>query len=197
MRRLAGGANRTWLALIGILLILLSLVWILTGFSVLRGFFAFWPQSHDSPPISTSFFEQSWVPGVLVGVGLLLAFLSLIWIFSQIPRTESAKPFRLQKNGRSGMTLMASEVLGSAIASDVESIGGVDSATVIVRGTSNRPEVYIKADVDERADISGVVDEVVTRVAKGAAESMETSLAVVAMELGVVHSKKTSKTVVL
>ena len=76
-----------------------------------------------------AFFDQ---PVVVVAVGLLgviLVVIGLAWLVAQIPRTNAAKPFRLQDDAARGLTICRADVLTDAVEADAERLLGVADAS--------------------------------------------------------------------
>ena len=88
-----------------------------------------------------AFFDQ---PVVVVAVGLLgviLGVIGLAWLMAQIPRTNAAKPFRLQDDAARGLTICRADVLTDAVEADAERLLGVADAFAVLRGTARQPEL--------------------------------------------------------
>lgn len=189
MKNLAMSTNRWTLAVIGIVLLL-------AGTGVLTIAFGFGERlmpglSPDGTP--RSFVDVLSRAGSAV-IGLLLAVIVLIagiaWLWSQVPRKDQAKPFRLQIDPRTGLSTLSSNVIAEAVADDIDLTPGAVGAHVIVRGTAKHPELSIRVDVEEQADINAVVDDIATRVTEHCSQALGVPLAAVAIEVGISRDRK-------
>ena len=104
MRQRSGLLNRAWLAVIGLVVLLAGIVAALIALGLLARITTAIGIRLGVPVTSSkvlgsgvgAFFDQ---PVVVVAVGLLgviLGVIGLAWLVAQIPRTNAAKPFRLQ-----------------------------------------------------------------------------------------------------
>lgn len=188
MRRTAAGANRTGLIIAGLLALLLGLTVLAIGLGFAAPIMPGWEPGADLGPVA-SVLALPYSALIAVIVAIALAAVGLRWLSVQIPRKDFAKPFRMQTDARKGLTTVNAEVIAEAVAKDLRSTDGVADAQVILRGTARRPELLIRVDADERADIDAVVAEVADRVAGNAAQALGTPLSAVALEVGIARTR--------
>lgn len=187
MRRMAAGANRTLLFIVGLVCLIVGAGAAAAGFGFLSAIVAGLEPSGTLGVLAVPF-TLSFSALVAVLIAVVLAIIGIWWLSLQIPRKDAAKPLRLQQDARTGLTTVTANVIAEAVADDLETIEGVDSAQVIVRGTARRPELVIHIDVDDRADIDAIVAEVADRVARNASSALGEPLAAVGLEIGIART---------
>ncbi len=205
MRQTFSGANRGWLAFIGLVLLIAGLLGILisTGLflrlatAVGLDFDRPAPTSHIIGSATTSFFAMTVVVvGVLI-VGVILGVLGLVWLLAQIPRTNEAKPFRMHDDAVLGLTVVEPSVLTGAVENDVETLDGVNDASAVLRGTAAQPELTIKLSANDRTDIQRLLHQIRTQIAGNLATAMEVPLRRLAVQVDITNVKQTSDNVTL
>ncbi|GAA1815298.1 hypothetical protein GCM10009713_26360 [Brevibacterium celere] len=184
---MAAGANRTLLFIVGLVCLIVGAGAAAAGFGFLSAIVAGLEPSGTLGVLAVPF---TWSFSALVAVliAVVLAIIGIWWLSLQIPRKDAAKPLRLQQDARTGLTTVTANVIAEAVSDDLETIEGVDSAQVIVRGTARRPELVIHIDVDDRADIDAIVAEVADRVARNASSALGEPLAAVGLEIGIART---------
>ena len=203
MRETAGALNRTWLAIIGILALLLGSAGILLASGTASGLA---PTGVDLPasadPALPENFQDIFVPdtaAVIVAVLAVIAgLLALSWLLAQIPRRNQARTFRLHANDAvDGRTTCEPSVVANAVEADVEQIYGVISAAALLRGSASQPEVTLDVKVDQRADIRSIIEQIHTEVVPHLETALETPLRKTAVLVNVGTARSNDKTVVL
>lgn len=189
MRYLASRTNRTWLFVLGLILLLAGALGALVATGALHAAGAIIGLNLSRPtrtqPIIGSA-TASVFAGTLarlgVGVGgLLLTAAGLVWLARQFPRRRLAKPFRLQDDPHGGVTRINASVLTDAVERQVRSFSGVHQATVQLRGTARDPELTMRVTADERADLRQLIDHIQHR----AVSDLQTALDTVVTRLAV------------
>lgn len=205
MRQLSGRVNRAWLAVIGMVILLTGIVAALITLGLLARIITATGIGLGVPAPSSKivgsgigpFFDQP-VVVVTVGVlGVILSVLGLAWLLAQIPRTNAARPFRLQDDAASGLTVCAADVLTDAVEADTESLPGVTDASAVLRGTAGAPELTMKISVNDRTDIKQLLQTVQAETAAHLARAMETPLKHLAVQVDVTTSRRTADRVTL
>lgn len=205
MRQLSGRLNRTWLAVIGIILLLTGLVGGMIALGLLNRALAATGVGVTGPPPAdrvlptgtAGFLDQ---PVVVAGVGVLgvvLGIIGLAWLLAQIPRTNAAKPFRLHDDARRGLTVCDPDVLTHAVEADTEALPGVTHADAILRGTAAQPELTLKVTANDRADVRELVHALQTEIAGHLAVAMETPVRHLAAQVDITTSRRTADSVTL
>lgn len=181
MRQMASTLNRGWLAVLGLLLLVVGVLTIglATGTArqVLDRSGVSVPTPDPGSPLVGGGWDAAWVPAVVVAGGLVIGLLGLAWLIAQVPRTNQAKPLRLHDTADSGLTWAEPTVLTDAVEAHTASLAGVDSASAVLRGNAARPELTIKVTASDRADVAGLVEQVSTTVAQGLGTALDTRVA--------------------
>ena len=184
MRQTASRPNRTWLTIVGILLLLAGAAGVLLGTSraaplVRSAGLAWTPQSADRHLVGSATagaFGQTGVVLLTALVGVPVALLGLLWLVAQVPRSNEAKPFRLHDDARTGLTRVDADVLSRAVEAQVTSLPGVNGASAVLRGSVGQPDLTLRVTADERTDISGLVARLHHQVAGDLAGALDTRL---------------------
>lgn len=184
MRQTAAGLNRTWLTVIGVLLLLAGLAVVVIGTGRLQSIAnaAGLPLNRPAPTnrlfgsATASALGLTWVVVVLAVVGVVLALLGLAWLIAQIPRTNEAKPFRLHDNAADGLTRCAPDVLTDAVEAQIKALPDVQDASAVLRGTAQQPDLTVKVTATDRADLPRLLDTIQTQVAGDLGRSLDTKL---------------------
>lgn len=204
MRQRNGSLNRTWLAIIGIILLLSGIAGVLfaagganslastIGLPALAA-----PTQHVVTADVQALLQPAPVAVAAAVAGAVLALLALLWLSKQIPRKNPARPLRLHKDGAQGLTLCAPQVITNIIADQVDAFPGVTHAAAVLRGTASSPDLTINATVNDRANISDVVERIYERTAADLETALQNPLQRLAIQLDVSGSTKGNKTVVL
>lgn len=171
MRQFATGLNRTWLAVLGIVLLLAGLAGTAIGTGLMArlvngaGSSTTGPQPTD-PTLSPAVRDLFANPGAVLAVGLvglLLAVGGLAWLLAQVPRTNAAAPLRLHDDAARGLTTIGPAVLTDAVSDDLRSLPGLTDADAVLRGTAIEPELTLRLTANDQADIQtllGMVHDV-------------------------------------
>lgn len=206
MRETAGKLNRTWLATIGLLTILAGTAGILLS-SGLAGSLAESSGIGISPvdpneqvfPVAPSEALNTPLAAIIVTVvAALVGLLALAWLSAQVPKRHQGDTFRLHgKQGSDGYTLCDPKVLASAVESEAEALLGVASASAILRGSANEPELNLDIKMDDRAKVQDVIDSVHRQIAPNLEAALEVPLRRVAVLLNVTRRPSGDKTAVI
>ncbi len=199
MRQFSTGLNRTWLAIIGLLLLVVGLASSAIGTGLLSRAFSGGPTTDDHllGPWAGDFFSNT---AAVIGVGLvalLVALLGLGWLLAQVPRTNAAGVFRLQDDAATGLTTCSPAVLTEAVSNDLETLPGVTAAAAVLRGTANAPELTVKLTANDRTDIPELLRSVQSGPVANLATAMGAPLAHLAVQVDISPEQRTSDSVTL
>lgn len=205
MRQAIGPLNRTWLAIVGIIALILAAAGLLlaSGLANTVGQALGLPGSLAAPgqPVVTSglqsLFESAAVPVIIAVAGVILSILALLWITKQIPRKNEAPALRLHTDGATGLTMCNPHVITDAIEHQLGEFPGVVRAAAILRGTASAPELTVHATVGESADVREVLDYITERTASDLETALEVPLQRLAILFDVSGSRRGSRTIVL
>ena len=197
MRQRSGLLNRAWLAVIGLVVLLAGIVAALIALGLLARIITAIGIRLGVPVTSSkvlgpgvgAFFDQPVAVGLL---GVILGVIGLAWLMAQIPRTNAAKPFRLQDDAARGLTICRADVLTDAVEADAERLLGVADASAVLRGTARQPELTLKVTVNDRTDIQRLLHSLQTETAARLVSAMETPLKHLAVQVDVTTSRHTA-----
>ena len=197
MRQRSGLLNRALLAVIGLVVLLAGIVAALIALGLLArittaigiGLGVPVTSSKVLGPGVGAFFDQPVAVGLL---GVILGVIGLAWLMAQIPRTNAAKPFRLQDDAARGVTICRADVLTDAVEADAERLLGVADASAVLRGTARQPELTLKVTVNDRADIQRLLHSLQAETAARLVSAMETPLKHLAVQVHVTTSRPTA-----
>lgn len=205
MRQLAGGLNRGWLAVIGVLLLLGGVAGALATTGALGQLLAAAGTGQNGPAAGSPVVDGS-AGGLLAQpmavvavavVGAILGVLGLAWLLAQIPRTNAAQPYRLHDDAVSGLTVCSPDVLATAVADDITSYSGVTGASAVLRGTSGAPELTVKVSADDRTDLRRLLTAIRTEAAVNLSTALDAPLAHLGVQLDIDRGKRTTSSVTL
>lgn len=197
MRQTASRLNRTWLTILGVLLLVAGAAGILLSVGraapLLQATGIGWappqPDRHLVGSASASAFGQSWVVLLTAAVAVIVALLGLAWLLAQIPRSNAARPFRLHDDPRTGLTRVDSDVLTQAVEAQVKSLPGVTGASAVIRGTAARPDLTLRVTAADRTDVAGLLARIHDQVAADLGDALDTRLARLGVQVEISTTK--------
>jgi hypothetical protein len=197
MRQTASRLNRTWLTILGVLLIVAGAAGVLLGLGqaapLVRGIGTGWvaptPERHLVGSASAGAFALTWVVLLTAAVAVVVALLALLWLLAQIPRANAAKPFRLHDDARTGLTRVDADVLARAVKTQVAGLPGVTGASAVIRGSAEHPDLTLRVTADDRTDIGALLERLHHQVAADLADALDTRLARLGVQVEVSAAK--------
>jgi hypothetical protein len=179
MRRTAARLNRSWLAVVGVLLLLAGAVGIGVQLQLWERLLpgATWPPAGAPLLGEAAWLDAAWLPAVVVAAGLVLALLGVLWLLAQVPRRDAAKPFRLHDSAADGLTRLDPDVLTDVVTQQLRAMPGVSSASAVLRGSAASPDLTVRVTVADDVDLPRLLSEVDGRVASDVATALDTPLA--------------------
>lgn len=192
MRILAGGLNRAWLTVIGLVLLIAGVGWLLVASGLLAS--AHPRLAPEATPLrgAAGLLDQPWAPAAMIVAAALLVLLGLSWLARQVPRRQQAPTLQFHDDARQGVTLMESSVFSDAVARDVEDLEHVTAARALLRGSRAEPELILRVTVNERAEAQEVIDAIAGSVLPRAAEALGAPFADVGIELALTRQSRKS-----
>lgn len=204
MRVFSSGLNRTWLAIVGLVLLLAGALatMVATGLltRVLSGSArSSVPASGDRvlPGAATDVFANQGVIIATAVLGVVLALLGLAWLVAQVPHTRPGPPLRLRDDAALGLTSATSEVIADAVVADLETLPEVNSASAVLRGTASRPQLTVKLTASDRADVQSLLNAVQTGPVSRLAGALDTTVEHLGIQVDVSPERRTSDSVTL
>lgn len=199
MRQFSTGLNRTWLAVIGLLLLVAGLAGAAVGTGLLS-------RATTSGPRADDHLVGSWASAYVAStaavigvaaVSAVVALLGLAWLLAQVPRTNAAAVYRLQDDAATGLTTVAPAVLTDALSVDLQALDGVGGADAVLRGTASQPELTVRLKASDRADIPTLLRAVQAGPVANLATALGTGLAHLAVQVDISPEQRTSDSVTL
>lgn len=201
MRQHAGGLNRAWLTVVGIVCVVAGALAASIALGLLgRGLSASGaPVTADPvlPPGASAGFDQLAVVAAVGVVGLVLGVLGPTWLLAQIPRTNAAKPFRLHDDAVRGLTVIDPAVLTAAVEDDVAALPGVIKAGAVLRGTAHAPELTLQITANDRTNILQLLQSLQTQTATHLATAMGSPVKHLAAQIDITTTRRTADHVTL
>lgn len=182
MKKHAGPANRTWLIILGILLLAAGVLAALIAGGALQGTAAPGP----SEPLlaeGEGFLSGEFAPWGVLLAGAVVGLLGLWWLLAQIPRNRAAGTFRLQEDPAHGITVCDPQVLAAAVNRETERLAGVVGGAVRLRGTADEPDLAMKVTVASDADVQGVIAQIQHEVVPHLVSALEVPLNTFGLEI--------------
>ncbi len=179
MRRTAARLNRSWLAVIGLLLLVTGAVSLGVQSELASRLVpaVAWPSTGQPLLGEAGWFDAAWFPAVLAAAGLVVALLAVLWLLAQVPRRDAAKPFRLHDSAADGLTRCDPDVLTDVVRTQVEAMPGVRSAAAVLRGSAGSPDLTVRVSVGDDTDLPRLLAALEDQVASDVATALDTPLA--------------------
>lgn len=180
--------NRTWLIVIGVLLLAAGIFALLVSADFLgRATDGTIPRA--GTPVLTEgpadLLAPDWVASAVLIGGLILGILGLWWILAEIPRRRGAAGYRLQEDPARGITRCDPGVLAAAVEYDVNRLPGIVRSTALLRGSAQSPDLALRVTVNERADIQESLRRIRSEVLPNLSLALEVPLHSVGIALDV------------
>lgn len=150
-------ANRTVLALLGIVLLAAGVVGLIIGFGIrtLVGLRLPEPgQPIAADQLLTAANDSPWFWWVVAAASLLVALLALRWLIAQLA-TDRVRHLDLTENDRDGTTTLSATAVADGAADDAKLVPGVDNASAHLRVRPPQ-QLVLTVDVALYADLSAV-----------------------------------------
>lgn len=197
MRQTAGTLNRIWLAILGVLALAAGNALLLQSNGTLHALLntaRFW-ESVVTGDLH-AFFAQPWVAAVILISGVIIGVLGLLWIIAQIPRKHTARAYRLHDDGSQGFTLCDPSVLAAAVENRINTLPGVVTSAVLLRGSARAPDLSLRVTANDRADVQDLIRRIQTSALMELSEALETPLQRTQLQIDISGRTQSTGTVV-
>lgn len=94
-----------------------------------------------------------WLWPVTAFVALLIVLLALRWLIALLLTTDRASALRIPGGGGTGITTLAPAAVTEAVAEEIESYRGIDSARARLIGDPANPQLVVTATLEDSADL--------------------------------------------
>jgi hypothetical protein len=145
-----------------VVLTVLGLVLLGVGvYGLLRGYEVFGANQADEPLLTEGILDfmadnREWFWPVATLLALAVAYLAFRWFLSLLRTTASVDEIDLTRDPDAGTVSLDGTGAANAVADDVEGYRGVESATARLVSDGARPEVYLRVEVADNADIERI-----------------------------------------
>lgn len=192
MRQSPAALNRSWLAVLGVVLILGAAALLAATAGLLDTLVQGVPSPEDGTPLlDVDPAATAAAPAVLggaAGAGVVLAVLGLAWLAAQVPRRRRTRTYRLHAAGDNGLVTINPAILEGALNADIERLPGVEKSRSVLRGSASAPDVTIRTTLNHRASIG----DTVASIRGGAVERLAASLEAVPGSVAIILDVSTS-----
>jgi hypothetical protein len=106
----------------------------------------------------------AWLWPVTAAAAAILVVLALRWLLALLFSTDRAGDLPIRSPGLAGRTTLAAGALTEAVAEEIETYVGVDSARARLIGNGLDPELVVTATLAETADLTAVRQRIETGV---------------------------------
>ncbi|MBG0740450.1 hypothetical protein IV500_13770 [Paeniglutamicibacter antarcticus] len=177
MRQTAGTLNRTWLTILGIIVLAAGIGLLLQASGQLHSLANTAPSSErvvtgDLHAVTS----PQWVVVVILIAGIIVGVLGLLWMLAQVPRKNAADTYRLHDDGAQGFTVCDPSVLATAVENQVNTLPGVVTSSALLRGTATDPDLTLKVTVNDRTDVQDLIHRIQTSTLPDLSNALETPL---------------------
>jgi hypothetical protein len=100
--------------------------------------------------------QGAWLWPVIAVGGVIMLLLALRWLAALLFSTDRAGDLDIHPRGPAGRTVLAAGALTDAVAGEIESYRGVDSAQARLIGDSGSPALVVTATLEETADLAAL-----------------------------------------
>lgn len=167
----ADRTNRTGLLLFAVVLIAVG------GLGAAASYGLFGTTTKHKPLISNqiaAFIGRNgeWFWPVAALLALIVVLLALRWLLALLFSTDRTGAIAIAGGGGNGRTVLASGALTGAVAAEIDSYRGVDSARARMIGDSDTPELVVVVRVEESANLPALVERIETKALAHAREAV-------------------------
>ena len=100
--------------------------------------------------------QGAWLWPVAAAAAAILVVLALRWLLALLFSTDRSGDLPIRSPGHAGRTILAAGALTDAVAEEIETYVGVDSARARLIGNGLDPELVVTATLVETADLTAV-----------------------------------------
>ncbi len=161
-------------------LVLLSLLLLgAGGYALARGYEAFGAEPADDEVLLEPVRDfvsryQTWFWIVVLALCLIVAYLALRWLVAQF-RSPRLTEMDLTADGSKGSTHLRAAGASDALATDIETYRGVTSASARLIEDGDRPEVDVRVDVSDDADVPALRTKIEEEALRRFSQALEVS----------------------
>jgi hypothetical protein len=129
--------------------------------------------------------QGAWLWPVLAAAALIVVILALRWLAALLFSTDRSADLPILREGRPGRTILAAGALTDAVAGEVGSYRGVDTARARLIGDPGRPQLVVTAALEETADLGALRQRIETEALTHARTALDSPALAVQLDLTV------------
>jgi hypothetical protein len=129
--------------------------------------------------------QGAWLWPVLAAAALIVMMLALRWLAALLFSTDRSGDLPIAPHGRPGRTVLAAGALTDAVAGEIESYRGVDTARARLIGDSGRPRLVVTATLEQTADLAALRQRIETEALTHARTALDDPALAVQLDLTV------------
>jgi hypothetical protein len=134
--------------------------------------------------------EGAWFWPVAAAAAAILVVLALRWLLALLFSTDRAGDLPIRSPGQAGRTTLAAGALTEAVAEEIETYLGVDSARARLIGSGLDPELVVTATLEETADLTAVRQRIETGALTHARSALDNPSLPIQLHLAVTASPR-------
>ena len=132
----------------------------------------------------------AWLWPFAAAAAAILVLLALRWLLALLFSTDRSGDLPIRSPGLPGRTTLAAGALTEAVAEEIESYLGVDSAQARLIGNALDPELVVKATLEEAADLAAVRRRIETGALTHARSALDNPSLPIQLHLAVTASPR-------
>ena len=129
--------------------------------------------------------QGAWLWPALAAAALIVVILALRWLAALLFSTDRTGDLPIAPQGRPGRTILAAGALTDAVAGEVGSYRGVDTARARLIGDPARPRLVVTAILEETADLAALRQRIETEALSHARAALDNPALPVQLDLTV------------
>jgi len=163
--------DRFLLVLTGLLLTVAGVLALAVGLSAFGGLLRGRPVFDN---VVGGFFGDngSWLWPVIAVAGLLLGYLALRWLLSQL-RPTSVRELHLEPRSTTGQTNLVSAAVTDAVTTEIAGYRGVAGVSARLTGDELAPELRLRVQLEARADVAGLRSRIETEAVSRVRQALD------------------------
>ncbi|MFE6858667.1 alkaline shock response membrane anchor protein AmaP [Nocardia sp. NPDC057668] len=134
-----------------------------------------------------------WVMWTAVAGCVLITTLCVWWLLAQLFRTPRSCTWRIDGVESAGKTALESSVAAAPVVRDIESYGGVRSASAWLTGAHSAPELYLVVTIETHADIVDVRRRILGHAIARLREALQVKVIPVSLEVDFAEDREPAR----
>jgi hypothetical protein len=135
--------------------------------------------------------QGAWLWLVIAAAALIVVMLALRWLAALLFSTDRSGDLPIHPRGRPGLTTLSAGALTDAVAGEIDSYRGVDTARARLIGDPARPRLVVTAILEETADLAALRQRIETEALTHARAALDNPDLPVQLDLTVTTRRAT------